>query len=82
MEDSWGDGRLMSERDGHDEKQVSGLKKELRDKALLLANLEVIIEDYRREKSRLLEEVMALRERIWDLSGDEDSEEESGLPDQ
>jgi hypothetical protein len=69
---------LMSQSDGQGKKQVSELKRELRDKALLLANLEVVIEDYRREKHRLLEEIMALRERIWDLSGAEDSDEESG----
>jgi len=68
----------MSQSDGQGKEQVSELKRELREKALLLANLEVIIEDYRREKSRLLEEVMALRERIWDLSGREDSDTESG----
>jgi hypothetical protein len=73
---------LMRQSDGQGEKQVSELKRELRDKALLLANLEVIIEDYRREKRRLLEEVMALRERIWDLSGQGDSDEESGPQDE
>ena len=67
---------MMSQSDGQGEKQIDDLKRELRDKALLLANLEVIIEDYRREKHRLLEEIMALRERIWDLAGPEDSDEE------
>ncbi len=57
--------------------QVRELRRELRDKALLLANLEVIIEDYRREKSRLLEELMALREKLWDLAGQQESEAES-----
>jgi hypothetical protein len=54
------------------------LKRELREKALLLANLDVIIEDYRREKGRLLEEIMVLREKLWDLSGQEGGEEVSG----
>lgn len=64
----------MNEGDERDPYRVRQLKRELRDKALLLANLEVIIEDYRREKSRLLEELMSLREKIWDLEGQEGSE--------
>jgi hypothetical protein len=63
--------------DRHTE-QVRELKRELREKALLLANLDVIIEDYRREKGRLLEEIMVLREKLWDLSGQEGGEEVSG----
>jgi hypothetical protein len=63
--------------DRHTE-QVRELKRELREKALLLANLDVIIEDYRREKGRLLEEIMLLREKLWDLSGQEGGEEVSG----
>jgi len=64
----------MNEGDERDPYRVRQLKRELRDKALLLANLEVIIEDYRREKSRLLEELMSLREKIWDLEGQEGAE--------
>ena len=64
----------MSESGKRDVQRVRELKRELRDKALLLANLEVIIEDYRRERSRLLEELMSLREKIWDLEGQEGSE--------
>jgi len=63
--------------DRHTE-QVRELKRELGEKALLLANLDVIIEDYRREKRGLLEEIIVLRERLWDLSGQEDAEEVSG----
>jgi hypothetical protein len=68
----------MSVRGDRHTEQVRELKRELREKALLLANLDVIIEDYRREKRGLLEEIMVLRERLWDLSGQEDAEEVSG----
>jgi hypothetical protein len=62
--------------------QVEELERELQSKSLLLANLEVMIEDYRREKSRLLEEFMSLRERLLDLTGPEDqSDEESEIGD-
>jgi hypothetical protein len=63
---------MSTSGDRHTE-QVTELKRELREKALLLANLEVIIEDYQREKRGLLEEIMVLRERLWDLSGQEDA---------
>jgi len=69
----------MNEGDERDPYRVRQLKRELRDKALLLANLEVIIEDYRREKSRLLEELMSLREKIWDLEGQEGAEAATDL---
>ena len=62
--------------------KVTALEKELKDKSLALANLEVMIEDYRRERSRLLEELMSLREKLWDLTGQEqdkgDKDELSG----
>jgi hypothetical protein len=62
--------------------EVREVERELRERALLLANLEVIMEDYRREKSKLIEEVMALREKLWDLKGqthpDDSSDEASG----
>jgi predicted nucleic acid-binding Zn-ribbon protein len=52
-------------------KQIEDLERELQRKSLLLANLEVMIEDYRREKSRLLAEFMSLREKLVDLTGRE-----------
>jgi predicted nucleic acid-binding Zn-ribbon protein len=52
-----------------DAEAIKELERELQDKSLLLANLEVMIEDYRREKSRLIEELMFLREKLWDLTG-------------
>jgi len=62
-----------------DAEEIKELERELQDKSVLLANLEVMIEDYRREKSRLLEELMSLREELWDLTdqpGDSDDRPE------
>lgn len=56
--------------------QIEELEQELQRKSLLLANLEVMIEDYRREKSRLLAEFMSLREKLLDLTGREGESEE------
>jgi hypothetical protein len=70
----------MSGTDDQHEQQAREVERELRERALLLANLEVIMEDYRREKSRLIEEIMALREKLWDLKGHthpEDSPDEA-----
>ncbi|KPJ49210.1 MAG: hypothetical protein AMJ41_03395 [candidate division Zixibacteria bacterium DG_27] len=65
------------ERDS--EELIKELKRDLQDKSLMLANLEVMIEDYRRERSRLLEELMSVREKLWDLTsqqGDSDDKAE------
>ena len=59
----------MAENGDQHAEQIEELERELQNKSLLLANLEVMIEDYRREKSRLLEEIMALKEKLWDLTG-------------
>ena len=61
---------MVASREG-DAEQVGELELELQEKCRLLADLEVIIEDYRREKSKVLEEVMALKEQLWDLTGQE-----------
>jgi hypothetical protein len=55
--------------------QLSQLERDLRDKSLLLADLEVIIQDYCRERSRLVEEIMSLRETLWDLKAQVDAED-------
>jgi chromosome segregation ATPase len=66
---------FMNRGSDPDAERVRDLKRDLRDKALLLANLEVIIEDYRRERSELLQELRALREELWDLEGEQGSSE-------
>ncbi len=67
---------MSGERDRRAER-ISQLERDLRDKSLLLADLEVIIHDYRRERSRLIEEIMGLRETLWDLKAQADSEDTS-----
>jgi hypothetical protein len=58
--------------------QIEELERELQNKSLLLANLEVMIDDYRREKSRLLAEFTSLREKLLDMTaGQEESDDES-----
>jgi hypothetical protein len=47
---------------------IPGLQKELQEKALQLADLELMIEDYERERVRLLKELTILRERLLDLT--------------
>lgn len=60
--------------------ELEELERELQNKSVLLANLEVMIEDYRREKSKLLQELMDLREKLWDLTGQtKDSDETSEM---
>jgi hypothetical protein len=66
---------FMNRGSDPDAERVRDLKRDLRNKALLLANLEVIIEDYRRERSELLQELRALREELWDLEGEQGSSE-------
>jgi hypothetical protein len=62
--------------------QIEELERELQNKSLLLANLEVMIEDYRREKSRLLAEFTSLREKLLDMTAREgESDDESQVGD-
>ncbi|HAL60892.1 MAG TPA: hypothetical protein DCP08_00610 [Chloroflexi bacterium] len=47
---------------------LNSLQQELQAKSLMLAELELIIEDYEGERSKLLKELTALKERILDLA--------------
>lgn len=58
----------MAGSTGRQSEEIQELERELQDKSLLLADLEVMIEDYNREKARLLEELRSLREKLWDLT--------------
>jgi predicted nucleic acid-binding Zn-ribbon protein len=58
----------MAGSTGQQADEIQELERELQDKSLLLADLEVMIEDYNREKARLLEELRSLREKLWDLT--------------
>ena len=70
----------MAESEKVNVTEIKDLERELQDKSLLLANLEVMIEDYRRERSKLLEELMSLREKLWDLTGEQgDSNDRSEM---
>ncbi len=72
----------MAGNSDQDADQIEELERELQNKSLLLANLEVMIEDYRREKSRLLAEFTSLREKLLDMTAREgESDEESEVGD-
>lgn len=47
---------------------IRDLQQELQAKSLMLADLELMIEDYERERSKLLKELVSLKERLWDLA--------------
>jgi hypothetical protein len=51
------------------EQQLESLQNEINERALRLCDLEVIIHDYRRERERLLEEIIRLKQQFWDLIG-------------
>jgi|GEM_PF-3075683 len=50
---------------------IRDLQQELQAKSLMLADLELMIEDYERERSKLLKELVSLKERLWDLAEQE-----------
>lgn len=54
-----------------DEKQktVQELMRQIQDKAIELADLEVILEDYERERREILREIGRLKASLWELSG-------------
>lgn len=54
------------------EKQLEALQKEIQERALRLTDLEVIIEDYHRERQQLLDEIVALKQQLWDLLDSQD----------
>jgi len=55
-------------------KLIEDLKREIQERALLLSDLEVMIEDYQRERLRLLQELKSLKEGLWELTAEEGSE--------
>ena len=54
------------------EEQLEVLHQQIQERALRLADLEVIIRDYRRERQHLLEEIVELKQQFWDLMGGQD----------
>lgn len=58
------------------EEQLEKLQEEIQERALRLTDLEVIIQDYHRERQQLLDEIIALKQQFWDLIGCQRSEGE------
>jgi len=47
--------------------KLEALQRQIQERAMRLTDLEVIIQDYQRERQRLLEEIIALKEQLWEL---------------
>lgn len=47
--------------------KLEALQQQIQERAMRLTDLEVIIQDYQRERQRLLEEIIALKEQLWEL---------------
>jgi predicted nucleic acid-binding Zn-ribbon protein len=60
--------------DASRKEQLEALQREIQDRALRLTDLEVIIQDYNRERQRLLEEIIVLKEQLWELMADQTDE--------
>lgn len=61
------------------QKLIEDLQRQIQERAILLSDLEVIIEDYQRERTRLLQELRSLKEGLWDLTAGSD-EAQGGHP--
>lgn len=46
---------------------IHNLRRQIEEKALLLSELEVVLEDCQKERQVLLHDLRALKERLWDL---------------
>jgi len=46
---------------------IRELRRQIEEKALLLSDLEMVLEDCQRKRRMLLQDLRALRERLWDL---------------
>ncbi len=46
------------------------LIQQIQDKSVQLSDLEVILEDYQRERRELLQEICRLKAALWELIGD------------
>ena len=46
---------------------IRELRRQIEEKALLLSDLEVVLEDCQRKRQMLLQDLRVLRERLWDL---------------
>ncbi len=55
------------------EQKTQELVRQIQEKSLQLSDLEVILEDYARERSELLREIGRLKASLWELIGDANS---------
>jgi hypothetical protein len=53
---------------------IQGLIRQIQEKSVQLSDLEIILEDYERERRALLREIGDLKASLWELSA------ESGIP--
>ncbi|MBI5305429.1 MAG: hypothetical protein HY868_25090 [Chloroflexi bacterium] len=54
--------------DEEKQRAVQDLVRQIQDKSVELADLEVILEDYERERHELLREIGRLKASLWELS--------------
>lgn len=52
--------------------KAQDLVRQIQEKAVQLSDLEVILEDYMRERRELLREIGQLKASLWELIGDDD----------
>ncbi|MCL5952478.1 MAG: hypothetical protein M1132_12295 [Chloroflexi bacterium] len=50
--------------------KMADLIQQIQDKSVQLTDLEVILEDYQRERRELLQEICRLKAALWELIGD------------
>jgi hypothetical protein len=56
--------------DGDNKMRAQELVRQIQDKAVQLSDLEIILEDYQRERRDLLREIGQLKASLWELIGD------------
>ncbi len=54
------------------QRKTQELIRQIQDKSVQLSDLEVILDDYRRERRELLREIGRLKTCLWELIGDAD----------
>ncbi len=59
--------------------EEEALQEQIRDKAVLLFELDMMIMDYQREQQDLLMEIRQLRERLWGLRARQQSQDDQDL---
>lgn len=56
--------------DGDKKMRAQELVRQIQDKAVQLSDLEIILDDYQRERRELLREIGQLKASLWELIGD------------